>query len=304
MTHTSTSGKSFHIKDQSIETLESKEFWLEMCPFLTISTTRNLNKSQTEETVNQTKSNLLTTGFTTINLDLDIKNLKEGILTLESNGFHGTFIIIYDQPWILASQISTFLPTTSFPGDWFIFHTSANSPYKPSGPHRDRPLSPSFDRLAYTTAWIALTEANPRTSHLSFMSKKDDEKYDLEGDDISHINFDNQVDLHLEEGQTVLFSHRVLHWSSKPLLDRISISMAFTTNFENIYYSGSEAFCPSLKVRIGLSSGQVLKYSHLTGLDKDEISLMRRLFVKQKSSLDEFYFDEIMSKIQFMKFMK
>jgi hypothetical protein len=80
--------------------------------------------------------------------------------------------------------------------------------------------------------------------------------------------------------------------------------MAFVdSGFESVFFNQKYLPSPPLQVRLGLASGQVLKYSHLSLMDKIETGLLRRIFKRQETWLEKEYFEEIMSKVQFMKFM-
>jgi hypothetical protein len=152
------------------------------------------------------------------------------------------------RPWLEAATGNAPL------GDWFTFHVSA-SHASGFSPHRDRPrgtlaaggfrASGSPDEATtppsasgsggphsggwwmpkYTTVWVALSDATPDSSCLYFLPKQDDPTYfggNKGGDEVleaampSAAAWASVVCAPAAQGSALVFSHRILHWGSKP----------------------------------------------------------------------------------------
>lgn len=182
-----------HFSLQTIETLNAVDLWLEINPFLTI-TTRNRNRKLVGEEVevgpNDKKLELKNMGFCRkdfITADADgkkenlLKRVTRGINNLLVLGYHPNWILCYDEPWLVQDEIVTqmeHVSTNKTIGDWFFFKvhdqvdpkdstcssksSSYLAPYHeeyvPGPAHRDRPsptnsFSPDGHPL-YCSVWV------------------------------------------------------------------------------------------------------------------------------------------------------
>ena len=197
-----------------------------------------------------------------------ISNLAKGITFLhKSHGLPATFILLFDEAWELAFHPSTqqIISQTNheknvFNYDILAWYIDPSEGVSGFSPHRDRqpsnemvPRSFHEDGQAkYITLWIALTNATPQNSCLYVIPKQYDPGY-TKGDDMDNADEDTDQDenenvddplsrclrdkqsyqniraLPRNVGESVAFTHRIIHWGSKGDADyvdnpRIAIS--------------------------------------------------------------------------------
>lgn len=193
----------------------------------------------------------------------------------------------------------------AFNFDMLAWHIDPRLDQSGFSPHRDRQpdslsaLKQSFysdGQAKYVTHWIALTDANPENSCLYVIPKEYDPGY-MEGDNdppeeegsgeneqfsdpLSRAlntkqSYQNIRALPREEGQSLIFTHRIMHWGSRGnknalgVQPRIAISFVYSdTDFEAPYLS-EESFAeddngkwqiPPFSVRLLLVCSQLLIY--------------------------------------------
>ena len=177
-------------------------------------------------------------------LDRDnlVARLARGVTRLVELGFTPSSICMYDEHWELVRRLAPLLEavTGNTPsGDIFTFHRSAapdgmektaNTSGFGSSPHRDKPNAgrESFraDGAAmYCTVWVALTDATPVSSCLYVIPKEHDTGYDESGNQLGaalgaaaglYQNYQNIRALPTDAGGACVFSHRLVHWGSRP----------------------------------------------------------------------------------------
>lgn len=186
------------------------------------------------------KENIQDNGFVHIRMIENelIELLSNGINNLVMNNIPPTFIYCYEEAWDFISLYYRNLTDVSgnFIGD--IYAWKVNPQLQQSGwnIHRDRLYASkdmSFTSENYPkllTTWIAMTPTNEDTSCMYFVNKKDDEENYYENK--SEINISEMItksqSISCSPGDCIHFSHRVLHYGSKPKLEtsppRISMS--------------------------------------------------------------------------------
>ena len=184
-----------------------------------------------------------------------ISKLNEGITTLyKKYNIPPTFVLLFDETWELAIECYTrYLSKICHPSNIFNYDILAwYVPHGSSGfsPHRDRqpknPLSSSFHTTSdntttdpspmFVTQWIALSEVTTDNSCLYVIPKQydpgylqgdDDDDNDNEGDESNNYkdpltkalpnkeSYQNIKALPRKKGQSIIFSHRIIHWGSK-----------------------------------------------------------------------------------------
>ena len=222
-------------------------------------------------------------------------------------------------------------------------------------PHRDRQpdslsdLKQSFysdGQAKYITHWIALADATPENSCLYVIPKSFDPGY-LQGDDMSEeeekdtnksddssINNNDQLDplsralntkqsyqniraLPRTAGQSVIFTHRILHWGSRGnphALNnnpRVAISFVYSDiEFEASYLS-KELFSkdskgnwsyPSFEIRLLLVCAQLLIYYQRFNLSISTLRACYQYCKANSDQLDEKYKKKVM--VEYVKAMK
>jgi len=210
-------------------------------------------------------------------------------------------------------------------------------------PHRDRQpnsladLKQSFysdGQAKYVTHWIALADATPENSCLYVIPKQFDPGY-LQGDDMSEEEEDDQSDplsralntkqsyqniraLPRTAGQSVIFTHRILHWGSKGNPNalnnhpRVAISFVYSdVKFEAPYLLSKESFSkdskgkwnyPSFETRLLLVCAQLLIYYQRFNLSISTIRACYHYCKSHSDQLDEKYKKKVM--VEYVKAMK
>lgn len=184
------------------------------------------------------KKRLISHGYALVddsaNVDL-VPLLRRGIETLHENGLPASFIFLFDETWQLAQESKRTLETVSDYRNSFNFDLLAW--YIPPGkggfsPHRDRQpdhaastFHPIDQQAMFITQWIALSEATAENSCLYVIPKPSDPGYmdgDTEdtGDPLRRAlptkeSYQNIHALPRDPGQSVLFTHRIIHWGSR-----------------------------------------------------------------------------------------
>jgi len=72
-------------------------------------------------------------------------NLAKACLVLVSNGYSPSFLLMFDEAWLLgliSTNVAGIASGNAPIGDWLIFYVQSGAQgYKPGPPHRDRPLA-------------------------------------------------------------------------------------------------------------------------------------------------------------------
>lgn len=217
-----------------------------------------------------------------------LKAMRVGVKRLVRRGWPASLLLMYDEAWAMAHQISKIMQAVS--GNVNSFDTLAwsISPALGQGgfaPHRDRQppdVSGSFradGSPKYATAWVALSEASPDNSCLYMVPRTVDPGYEA-GDDpdpeaedplIALMRNDAAVQsircCPLKPGGVVVFSHRCMHWGSKgrPTCQKPRVSISFgcsDPSFEAPFLGRPEQHLPFPKpsVRAALAAAQLINY--------------------------------------------
>jgi ectoine hydroxylase-related dioxygenase (phytanoyl-CoA dioxygenase family) len=268
----------------------------------TLSTSRPSCSSAAEREL------IIADGFVTLDrADLpwaaSLRAMRVAVRRLIRRGWPATMLLVYDEAWSLAHQLSAVMRAVSG-GCVNSFDTLAWSITPALGesgfaPHRDRQpanVAASFraDGTAkYVTAWIALSTASTDNSCLYLVPRQYDHGYDA-GDDhrpeaedplLTVMRSDAAVQAvracPLKPGSAVLFTHRAMHWGSlgqsRCEAPRISISFGHTDpSFEAPYLAkeARRAPFPAPKARVALCAAQLINYHERFRFD---VRLLRRL---------------------------
>lgn len=238
------------------------------------------------------KARLINDGFFTLE-DLpwypSLRAMREGVRRLQRRGWPATLLLVYDEAWVMAHQISALLAAVSGGCanslDTLAWSVTPSLGQAGFAPHRDRqpadvPNSFRADGTPkYTTCWVALSEASVENSCLYLVPRGHDAGYDV-GDDhsadaedplITTLRSDAAVQAvracPLRPGGCVIFSHRAMHWGSsgRPDCDKARISISFghsDASFERPYFARPDRELPYPKtgMRLALASAQLIAY--------------------------------------------
>lgn len=248
----------------------------------------------------QLRAQLQSEGFFTVNpaeipWSVSLPAIQKGVRRLVARGWPASLLIVYDEAWGMALQISEIMESVSGCKNsmdmlaWMVTPALGQSGF---APHRDRqpPDVPSSFRAdgtpKYCTAWVALSEASADTSCLYLLPRSHDPGY-YAGDDHSAnaedplsraLRSDAAVQAitacHLQPGGMVFFTHRAMHWGSRGRPDctrpRISISFGCSDpSFEKPYFRHPEQHLPfpKLPLRTALAAAQLINYHERFSFD-------------------------------------
>jgi len=327
----------------------SKEFWQKLSPNLTISDDLSVVASSisSQEEQQRRKERLIDDGYVlvddTIEPEKATQSLADAITELHtSHSLPATFVLLYDETWRLAAKASSLLSNSTnsnnlFNFDMLAWYIDPREGAAGFSPHRDRQpddVEGSFhnDKMAkYVTMWLALTDATPENSCLYVIPKPFDPGYtdgDDESDDgpdplarallgkgvvLDKCAFQNIRALPRKGGQSVLFTHRILHWGSRGnprshvKTPRVAISFVCSDPiFEKPYLKefsfGSGEALPPFKVRLVLVCAQLLIYYQRFELPKDCIKAFHDYVKENENILEECYRKKV--HIEFIKAMQ
>jgi ectoine hydroxylase-related dioxygenase (phytanoyl-CoA dioxygenase family) len=249
-----------------------------------------------------------------------VEKLRKGIEVLHELQLPATFILMFDETWELAKLSRRHVldkATASSHGfhfDILAWHVTKGG----FSPHRDRqPEDPSstFEKedAKFVTHWIALSDATTQNSCLYVIPKSHDPGYmlgDTDDDDpLRRALPDKQAFQHIralprKPGQSVLFTHRIIHWGSArdPCTTespRVAISfVSADPTYEKPYInpdsftfdeSKSSGTQPSFHVRLLLVCAQLLIYYQRFDLPHDTIKACYDYCKAHEQELDESY---------------
>lgn len=260
--------------------------------------------------------------------------LKDAITALHKRGYPATFVLLYDETWELARLALETLSDATHASNvfnydilaWFINPCENKAGFSP---HRDRQpdnVKSSFHadgQAKYVTMWMALSNATPENSCLYVIPKPNDPGY-TEGDSDgsgkdddpmwralpSKESFQNIRALPRQAGQSLLFTHRILHWGSRgnpnSLKNEPRVAISFVCSdpsFEKPYLTPPpRSFPPKFATRLLLVCAQLLVYYQRFNLSKDCIRACYEYVKEHEDELDTAYRNKIT--VEFVKAMK
>ena len=313
------------------------DFWREKLPSLTITdipaggeSVDGKNAATDNPKGQIRRKQLQTHGFALVDEPIapqeDIERLRQGITHLHRNlKVPASFILLFDETWHLAEKSKkvlneSTLETNRFHADILAWYIEDNG----FSPHRDRQpdeARESFSGLdaKFVTQWIALSEASPENSCLYMIPKAQDPGYvegDSEAADPLCLALPNKQAYQYirafprRQGQSVLFTHRIIHWGSKRVPDtnqqhRIAISFVCADPaFERPYVDSKhlDNGCPPFHIRLLLVCAQMLMYYQRFNLSKDSIRGCYEFCKANEDELEESYRQKVF--VEFVKAMK
>ena len=324
-------------------TWEDKKFWQKLCPNLTITDGLSVGASSfgTKEEYQRRKERLVDDGYVLVDDTIEgeeaTQSLADAITELHKrHSLPATFVLLFDETWRLAAKASSLLSNSTNPNNLFNFDMLAwyIDPREGAAgfsPHRDRQpddVKGSFhdDKMAkYVTMWLALSNATPENSCLYVIPKPYDPGY-TDGDDESDDGpdpltralpekcaYQNIRALPREAGQSLLFTHRILHWGSRgnpnshDKTPRVAISFVCSDpSFEKPYLNNfsmlDDDHLPPFKIRLLLVCAQFLIYYQRFDLPKDCIKACHDYVKENEDILEESYRKKVY--IEFIKAMQ
>jgi ectoine hydroxylase-related dioxygenase (phytanoyl-CoA dioxygenase family) len=256
--------------------------------------------------------------------------LREGITSLHSQNIPATFILLCDETWEYARFAKKILKDSAHSLNYFNFDVLAwyidpREDLAGFSPHRDRQpddAKGSFHadgQAKYVTLWTALSPATPENSCLYIIPKQYDPGYLAGDEDYDPLtralptkeSYQNIRALPRQPGQSVLFTHRILHWGSRgnPMTSsepRIAISFvcsdpAFERSYINPNYFVGDKM-PPFHIRLLLVCAQLLIYYQRFDLPKSCIRACYEYCKEYEAELDPIYRGKV--GVEFVKAMR
>ena len=319
-----------------------REHWTELC-HLHISDEKAKQENESKRSPSNGKDRLRTglveDGYVLVDDVVEeqlTSNLKDAIISLHARGYPATFVLLYDETWELARLALKTLSVATHPSNIFNFdilawHIDPRENVAGFSPHRDRQpidVKSSFhedQQAKYVTMWMALTDATPENSCLYVIPKQSDPGY-TDGDSDSGTDLTDQRDdplwralsnkesfqniraLPRQAGQSVIFTHRILHWGSRgnpnSLQHEPRVAISFVCSdptFERPYLNSSH-FPPNFTTRLLLVCAQLLMYYQRLDLPKECIRACYEYCKDHAAELDTAYRNKVT--VEFVKAMK
>jgi len=301
-----------HASLQTPESVASAEYWRRVCGHLHVDDA-NFQKQEapgrevaSADACADVRDRLIEEGYaalppSSLRWRVPVAALREGILALERHGWPATFIIMFDEAWVMNQDVADIMSkaTGNTPCmDTVGFHVDPRRQASTGfSPHRDRQpedwtpkgvpsaVSATFkdDGMAkYVTLWCALTDACPDNSCLHFIPKSCDPGYAAgdpdEGDPMrrcfmENAQFRNIRCAPMAAGGCTFHTHRTIHWGNAGRASyaggpRIALSFGCSTSdFEPPYFSPKSLPFPTVRLRAALAAAQVLNYATLSNTD-------------------------------------
>eukprot|EP00537_Pseudo-nitzschia_pungens_P003267 CAMPEP_0172360872 /NCGR_PEP_ID=MMETSP1060-20121228/4812_1 /TAXON_ID=37318 /ORGANISM="Pseudo-nitzschia pungens, Strain cf. cingulata" /LENGTH=507 /DNA_ID=CAMNT_0013082969 /DNA_START=119 /DNA_END=1642 /DNA_ORIENTATION=- len=310
---------------------------------------------------------LIHQGYALVDDLFDVGLVRQGVEALHKQNIPATFILLFDEAWHLACQSKRVLEKATHQKN--VFNYDLLAWYIPPGspgfsPHRDRQpddapstFHPDDQQAKFVTNWIALSDATPENSCLYVIPKPYDPGYTAgDMDDVADDDEDSNENgkaadplhralstkeafqhircLPRKAGQSVLFTHRIIHWGSQGDADddsdnngnggaastggvspRIAISFVCSdpdyeapllANHANYFSSnGSNDTAvrfPPLHIRLLLVCAQLLIYYQRFDLEKSVIKACYDYCKQHEEELEETYRRKVY--VEFVNAMK
>jgi Phytanoyl-CoA dioxygenase (PhyH) len=334
---------------------EEVSTWAKICPDLSISDGRGLDSAGDlseslmlvpEEEAKRRRDRLVSHGYVLVDECMNtslVEKVRQGIQQLQRQNLPASFVLMFDETWELAMQSRKMLESATHSRNAFNFDLLAwFIPLGEGGfsPHRDRQpddAASSFhadQQAKFVTQWIALSDATPENSCLYMIPKPYDPGYtkgdtEEEGDPLQRALKQKQTFQHIramprKAGQSILFTHRIIHWGSKGdaipisttgVQPRIAISFVCSDpDFEApllVHHAkyfpvaqdkSSECQLPPLRIRLLLICAQLLIYYQRFDLDKRVVKACYEYCKLHQNELEESYRNKVF--LEFVKAMK
>mmetsp|Transcript_8340 Transcript_8340/g.16127 ORF Transcript_8340/g.16127 Transcript_8340/m.16127 type:complete len:401 (+) Transcript_8340:136-1338(+) len=311
-------------------------FWKKICDPLEIGSDQPIPNPNTDQIGaidhKQARERLQKKGYALIDNPIfpqeKLDQIRDGIKKLHALGFPASFILLFDVTWDIAAISRELfqkpcLETNEFQFDILAWHITGEG----FSPHRDRqpedvPSSFQGDDARFVTSWIALSPATPQNSCLYVIPKEHDPGYmtgDTEEEDplrralTDKTRFQHIRALPRNPGQSLLFTHRIIHWGSArdPDADesvgpRIAISFVCSDPSYEKPYLSKKYFTnqqrPPFHIRLLLVCAQLLIYYQRFDLPKEALRICYEYCKEMEGELEDSYLRKV--NLEFVKAMK
>ena len=335
------SENALHVSNQSIETLQSVEYWKLVAPLLTISDDDNattrisavvvipgdtiIDAQELDASRDASRRSALSVrgffhvGAAEIGISHTILNaLYVSIPLLVALGHEPSAIYMYDEAWACGDALAALCMRASGnpPSGDAVAFLVAPQRHLFSGPHRDKPLAGTSSfrpdgAPMFVTAWLALSNTPPASSCLYFLPADRDPGYTAPGDAIREALTTPTAWPRIQAqpcaaGDVLVFSHRLLHWGGEAEAGappRAALSFSFSDPaFEPAAFDATYLPFPPLRLRLAHVAAQAILYAEQAPLDKGGLALANRTFAQQQKMFDQVYAERVLTAAQTLKF--
>ena len=227
-------------------------------------------------------------------------------------------IMMHDEPWELNRLISPVLNEVTMGlvprHEWLAFYR--HSSYLKGGfsdAHRDLPdadASSFIDGMPqYVTVWVSLSHATPESSCLYFLPACDDPSY-LDPTRKTVLQSEAQLPCIVcepaEPGDVFVFSHRVVHWGSKPregAAPRTTLTWTMTNPAFLTPHLSTKYKTPCLETRRALICATAIALEGRERLTDAQWREYIPVFYRNKHVFTEEFAKDVRDKISNYKFM-
>jgi hypothetical protein len=277
--------------------IESREFWLNLCPGMSIDGLADASRARVGDT-GLLLANLKREGYIQVPDALPetcTAPIRNTISTLFQHGVPLAFAFVYDELWLAFQGLSTFLSTVlgenycALP-DFWVWHVNPSDNACGWGPHRDRVNVPTLDpdNSPHTlTVWLPFTDATSLNSCMYVLPAHLDERIqnrNWTGGDATYVqNLQDIRALPATAGSLLAWNQAILHWGSRGsrLGEGPRISAAFEFQRGDLPPFNRPLLdpgrLPSFTERLALVGKQILQYRHMYPLSDEAAGIAATL---------------------------
>ncbi len=284
------------------DSLLSKEFWVNLNPYLNIENIFYDNQSIISyKNLAQDKNHLIKLGYLhkkKPNFKVPILSMKKSIGNIVNYKLPPVFAFVYDEFWYTQFQLQMLLEEfldknyKQLPDFWAWHVSSGQSGW---APHRDKGETSLFknNKPKSLTVWIPLSKASPDNSCMYILPANKDNFYNKPklNSDLPGVVSDIKA-LPAEAGDVLMWTQELYHWGSSSGQDSLNdprISIAFEFQRSDIApfntFLLEPNLLPTFNERLVLISMQILQYTHMYGFKKDLVYWAQSYIEKYKEKL-------------------
>ena len=281
------------------DSLLSKEFWVNLNPYLNIENIFYDNQSIISyKNLTQDKNHLIKLGYLhkkKPEFKVPILSMKKSIGSIVNYKLPPVFAFVYDEFWYIQFQLQMLLEKfldknyKQLPDFWAWHVSSGQSGW---APHRDKGERSLFknNKPKSLTVWIPLSKASPDNSCMYILPANKDNFYNKPKLNSDLPGFVSDIKaLPAEAGDVLIWTQELYHWGSSSGEDslnepRISIAFEFQRSdvapFNKILLEPN--LLPTFNDRLALIAMQILQYTHMYGFKRDLVNWAQSYIEKCK----------------------
>jgi len=289
----------------SAEDTERPEFWLDLCPGMSIEGDGIAAAAEFRDT-DRLISNLRREGYIQVPGVLPERctaPIRAALAILFQRGIPLPFIYVYDEPWQLFRRLSRMLSAVlgneyrALP-DFWAWYVNPSDDAVGWGAHRDRPLQNTLenDNSPMTlTVWVPLSDATTLNSCMYVLPAHLDGRFaqrNWNGDGPPIIqNLQDIRALPAAAGSVLAWNQSIYHWGSRASdlgeSARVSVAFEFQRGDRDPFALPllDPARQPFFNERIALIGRQILQYRHMYPLTPEVAGVANTLVQRYMPSV-------------------